>query len=68
MKITSFQLRCVSAQLPTATPTARRLEYADWWNAVLQQPLRLREGQADIEGVPDSGIEFDEAAVARCLA
>jgi mandelate racemase len=58
----------LSAQLLAATPTARWLEYADWWNPVLQQPLRLREGLADIDGVIGSGIEFDEAAVARCLA
>jgi mandelate racemase len=58
----------VSAQLLMATPTARWLEYVDWWNPVLKQPLRMREGMADLEGIVGSGIEFDEAAVARCLA
>jgi mandelate racemase len=58
----------ISAQLLTATPTARWLEYADWWNPVLKNPLVLREGMADIDGVIGSGIEFDEAAVQRCLA
>jgi mandelate racemase len=58
----------MSAQLLTATPTARWLEYADWWNPVLKHPLVLREGMADIEGVIGSGVEFDETAVQRCLA
>ena len=58
----------VSAQLLTATPTARWLEYADWWNPVLKNPLVLREGYADIEGVVGSGVEFDEAAVQRYAA
>ena len=58
----------VSAQLLTATPTARWLEYADWWNPVLRNPLALRDGFADIEGVAGSGVEFDESAVARYAA
>lgn len=58
----------VSAQTLIATPTARWLEYADWWNPVLKNPLRVREGMADVEGVIGSGIEFDEAAVEKMLA
>ncbi|MEJ6021535.1 enolase C-terminal domain-like protein [Ramlibacter sp. PS4R-6] len=57
-----------SAQLLAATPTARWLEYADWWNPVLQQPLAVREGSADIEGVVGSGVAFDEAAVEKFAA
>lgn len=58
----------ISAQLLTATPTARWLEYADWWNPVLKNPLTVREGMADIQGVIGTGVEFDEAAIERCLA
>jgi mandelate racemase len=58
----------VSAQLLTATPTARWLEYADWWNPVLKNPLVVREGLADVDGVVGSGVEFDDAAVQRYLA
>jgi mandelate racemase len=58
----------ISAQLLTATPTARWLEYANWWDPVLKNPLVVREGMADVEGVIGSGVEFDEAAVQRCLA
>lgn len=58
----------VSAQLLMATPTARWLEYADWWNPVLRCPLAVREGLADVDGVIGSGVEFDEAAVQKYLA
>jgi mandelate racemase len=58
----------ISAQLLAATPGGRWLEYADWWNAVLKAPLAVRDGLADIEGVIGTGVEFDEAAVQRCLA
>lgn len=58
----------VSAQLLAVTPTARWLEYADWWNPVLKQPLEIRDGQSWIEGVRGSGVEFDDNAVQRYLA
>jgi mandelate racemase len=58
----------ISAQLLIATPTAKWLEYADWWNPVLKEPLALYDGCADVEGVVGTGIEFDEEAVERFLA
>lgn len=58
----------ISSQLLCATPTAHWLEYADWWNPILQHPLQIRDGIAVVDGVIGSGIAFDEAAVARYLA
>ena len=58
----------VSAQLLCTAPTAHWLEYADWWNPILKEPLRVEGGMARVEGVAGSGVEWDEAAVARCLA
>jgi mandelate racemase len=55
----------VSAQLLSVTPTGQWLEYADWWNPVLKNPLLLEAGCAQIEGVVGSGVEFDEAAVQK---
>ncbi|MES3002924.1 MAG: enolase C-terminal domain-like protein [Pseudomonadota bacterium] len=55
----------VSAQLLAVTPTAHRLEYADWWNPILKSPLQVREGMAIVEGVIGTGVEFDDAAIAR---
>ena len=58
----------ISAQLLAVTPTAHRLEYADWWNPVLRQPLAVREGLAHFDGVIGSGVEFNEDAVQAMLA
>ncbi|MDB5874419.1 MAG: Mandelate racemase/muconate lactonizing enzyme C-terminal domain protein [Ramlibacter sp.] len=58
----------ISAQLLAVTPTASWLEYADWWNPILQRPLEIREGLARIEGVIGTGVEFNEEAVQKYLA
>jgi mandelate racemase len=55
----------LSAQLLCATPTAHWLEYVDWWNAVLKEPLEVREGLAYPSTRPGSGVEFDDEAVQR---
>ncbi len=58
----------VSAQLLCATPTAHYLEYSDWWNPILAEPLRLEHGMTVVEGVIGSGVAWNEQAVARFLA
>lgn len=57
----------ISAQLLAATPTAFWLEYADWWNAILAEPLAIRDGMTDIDGVVGSGVAWSESAVAALL-
>ena len=34
----------ISAQLLCVTPTAHWLEYADWWNPVMKEPLAIERG------------------------
>jgi mandelate racemase len=58
----------ISTHLLCATPTAHWLEYADWWNPILKEPLRIEQGMAQVSSAPGSGIEFDEAAVQRYTA
>ena len=58
----------VSAQLLAVTPTAHWLEYADWWNPILAEPLRIVDGMSDPSGVVGTGVEWNETAVARFLA
>jgi mandelate racemase len=58
----------VSAHLLAVSPTAHWLEYVDWAEPVLQQPLRLHEGQALIPDEPGTGIDWNEEQVARLLA
>jgi mandelate racemase len=57
----------VSTHLLCATPTAHWLEYADWFNPILQQPLAIEQGYAILDDRPGSGIEWNEEAVARYL-
>jgi mandelate racemase len=51
----------------TVTPTAHFLEYVDWANPVLQQPLRVKNGYVLTSERPGSGVEWDEAAVKKYL-
>jgi mandelate racemase len=57
----------ISAQLLCCTPTAHWLEYADWWNPVLREPLRVEKGMALVDGVIGTGVAWDEGAVGRLL-
>lgn len=58
----------ISARLLCCTPTAHWLEYADWWNPVLVQPLRIDKGMAIIGDTIGTGVEWDEDAVRRFAA
>jgi mandelate racemase len=55
----------ISAQLLCVTPTAHWLEYADWWNPIIAEPLRIERGMADVAGVVGTGVAWNEAAVER---
>lgn len=55
----------LSAQLLSVTATAHWLEYADWWNPILAEPLRLDDGMAVCEGAVGSGMEWNLEAVRR---
>lgn len=55
----------VSAHLLAATPTCHFLEYVDWANRVLREPLEIADGHAVIPSRPGNGMVWDEAAVAR---
>jgi mandelate racemase len=55
----------VSAHLLAATPTCHFLEYVDWADALVQEPLRIVDGCAVVPERPGNGLVWDEAAVAR---
>lgn len=57
----------LSAQLLCATPTAHWLEYADWWNPIMAEPLRIENGMADVSADTGTGVAWDEKAVARFM-
>ncbi len=56
-----------STHLLCATPTAHWLEYAEWFNPIIAQPLRIVDGCAVLDERPGSGVEWNEDAVARYL-
>ena len=55
----------VSAHLLAVTPTCHWLEYVDWADAILAEPVRLEDGHVVIPDRPGSGIAWDEAADKR---
>ena len=59
----------ISAQLLCCTPTAHWLEYTDWWNPVLAEPLRVEGGmgsfwyesqidESTLMLIPEVGVAF----------
>ncbi len=57
----------ISAQVLALTPTAHWLEYADWWNPILKEPLRIEKGMALTDGVLGTGITWNETAIEKYI-
>ena len=55
----------VSAHLLAATPTGHWLEYVDWANAIVEQPLEIVDGMALAPDRPGNGLSWNKAAVDR---
>lgn len=55
----------ISAQLLCVTPNAHWLEYANWWNPVLEEPLHIQDGMAIVGAARGTGVAWNEEAVAR---
>ena len=57
----------VAAHVMRVTETAHWLEWQDWADPILQQPYVIQDGLLHIPDVPGTGLEWNEAAVSRCL-
>jgi len=55
----------VSAHLLAATPTCHFLEYVDWADKILQEPLAIVDGFAVVPQRPGNGLVWDKAAVEK---
>ena len=55
----------VSAHLLAATPTAHWIEYVDWADAILEQPLKVTGGYVTPPDRPGAGLTWDTDAVAH---
>lgn len=64
-KISSHLWPELSAQLLSVTPTAHWLEYADWFNPIIREPLKIENGYAVLDGVMGTGIELDLEALEK---
>jgi mandelate racemase len=56
-----------SAHLLAATPTAHWLEYMDWAQELITDPVTPSKGFATPKSTPGAGITFNEAAIAKCV-
>jgi mandelate racemase len=57
----------LSGHLLAATPTCHWLEYVDWADVLVQEPLRIVDGHAVVPDRPGTGIVWDETAVTQHL-
>jgi mandelate racemase len=55
----------VSAHLLAATPTAHFLEYVDWADKILAEPLKIVDGCAVVPQRPGNGLAWDAKAVKK---
>ena len=55
----------VSAHLLAATPTAHFLEYMDWADKILAEPLKIVDGCAVVPQRPGNGLTWDAKAVKK---
>lgn len=65
MEMSSHLYPELSAHLLAITPTCHWLEYVDWANAILEQPLRIQDGKAMVADRPGNGLSWDRSAVER---
>jgi len=65
MKMSSHLFPEVSSHLLAVTPTCDWLEYVDWAGSILEEPLRIVDGEAEIPDRPGNGMSWDKRAVER---
>jgi mandelate racemase len=55
----------VSAHLLAATPTAHWLEYVDWADSIVEEPLKIEGGMAIVPDRSGAGLEWNRTKVER---
>ncbi|HEY1310452.1 MAG TPA: enolase C-terminal domain-like protein [Pseudolabrys sp.] len=65
IKMSSHLFPEVSAHLLASTPTCHYLEYVDWADVLLEEPLQLVDGHAIVPQRPGNGMVWDKQAVDR---
>jgi len=65
IKMSSHLFPEISAHLMTATPTRHFLEYVDWADRIVCDPLKIVDGNAIVPTRPGNGLVWDQKAVER---
>jgi mandelate racemase len=65
MEMSSHLFPEVSCHLLAATPTCHWLEYVDWADAILEEPVKRKHGHVLVPDSPGVGIKWNEDAVKR---
>jgi mandelate racemase len=65
IKMSSHLYPEISAHLLTATPTGHFLEYVDWADRIVCEPLKIVKGQAIVPDRPGNGLVWDQKAIER---
>jgi mandelate racemase len=65
IKMSSHLFPETSAHLLAVTPTCHYLEYVDWANVLLEEPLQIADGHAIVPSRPGNGMAWDKKAVER---
>ena len=65
LRVSSHIFPEISAQLLCLTPNAHWLEYIDFWNPILREPMEIKDGNAVVGSSIGTGIDWDEKAVER---
>jgi mandelate racemase len=65
IEMSSHLMPEISAHLLCATPTAHWLEYVDWADAIIEEPLKIHNGMVLTSERTGSGISWDEAKLKR---
>jgi mandelate racemase len=63
IEMSSHLLPEISVHLLAATPTCHYLEYVDWADAILEEPLQIRDGFARAPDRPGTGLTWRPEAV-----
>src|ERR1700730_8349061 len=65
IEMSSHLMPEISTHLLCATLTAHWLEYVDWADAILEEPLKIRDGMVLTSERAGSGVAWDEAKLKR---
>jgi mandelate racemase len=65
MEMSSHLFPETSCHLLAVTPTCHWLEFVDWADAILEEPMRLKDGHAMIPERAGLGMRWDEKAVKK---